>query len=73
MPKDSSTAIAPALSRRTVFLGAGVVGAVGAMAAVTAVSKDQPPPSLSVGPAADSAGGYQLTDHVKQYYATARI
>lgn len=73
MPKDSSPSIAHALSRRTVFMGAGVVGAVGAIAAVTAVSKVLPTPPVSVGPVAAATGGYQLTDHVKQYYATARI
>ncbi|MCY7314499.1 MAG: formate dehydrogenase [Rubrivivax sp.] len=72
MPKDSSSSIAPALSRRTVFMGAGVAGAVGAIAAVAAGSKIQPAPAPAV-EAAETADGYQLTEHVKQYYATARI
>lgn len=72
MPRDSNYCTSPALSRRTVFMGAGVAGAVGAIAAVAAASKVQPAPSLSV-EVAEPTGGYQLTDHVKQYYATARI
>lgn len=73
MPKDSSSPGAPAMSRRTVFVSAGVAGAVGAIAAVTAASKVEPAPPLSAGPVADPTGRYQLTDHVKQYYATARV
>jgi hypothetical protein len=67
----------PAVNRRTVFAGAGALGAMGAIAAVTGL-----PRGLAAGPApvqvaeakpAETTGGYQLTDHVKQYYATARI
>ena len=72
MPEDKRSPTAPALSRRTVFVGAGVAGAVGAVAAVTAASKT-PPPAAAVAAAAEPSGGYQLTDHVKQYYATARV
>jgi predicted flavoprotein YhiN len=73
MRKDPSPSTAPALSRRTVFMGAGAAGAVGAIAAATAVSRVQPVPAPSAGSVAAGSGGYQLTDHVKQYYATARI
>ena len=69
MSKSNSSTI----SRRTVFAGAGAVGALGALAVATQlpgaaatlkpVAQEQPLPT----------GGYQLTDHVKQYYATARI
>jgi poly(3-hydroxybutyrate) depolymerase len=66
----------PAIRRRTVFAGAGAVGALGAIAAATGLSRAVP----AVEPAAKLAeakppetGGYQLTDHVKQYYAKARI
>ena len=54
-------------------MGAGVAGAVGALAAVTAVSKVQPAVPAAAGPVVAPSGGYQLTDHVKQYYATARV
>ena len=73
MPKDSSHSTAPTLSRRTVFMGAGAVGAVGAIAAATAVSRIKPAPALSAEAQPASSGGYQLSDHVKQYYATARL
>ena len=73
MRKDPNPSTAPALSRRTVFMGAGAIGAVGALAAVTAVSKVQPVPSPSAEAKVAGSGGYQLTDHVKQYYATARV
>ena len=73
MPQDSNTPNAPALSRRTVFMGAGAIGAVGAIAAATAVSKVQPAAVLATAAPSAASGGYQLTDHVKQYYATARL
>ena len=73
MPKNLSSSTAPALSRRTVFMGAGAVGAIGAITAVTGISKAVPAPELVVGSAKAETGGYQLTDHVNQYYATARI
>ena len=73
MAKDPTSPTAPALSRRTVFVGAGVAGAVGAVAAVTAASKVQPALPVAAAQAAEPAAGYQLTDHVKHYYATARV
>ena len=73
MSKDSSPSTAPALSRRTVFMGAGAAGAVGAITAVTAISRSVPAPAPVADVASADAGGYQLTEHVKQYYATARI
>ena len=73
MPKDPSPAVAPVLNRRTVFIGAGAVGAFGAIAAVTAVPKVQPALPAAADAQAARSGGYQLTDHVRQYYATARV
>jgi hypothetical protein len=66
----------PTVNRRTVFAGAGAVGALGAIAAVTGLSRTVQPAQAEVKIADAKAletGGYQLTDHVKQYYATARI
>jgi hypothetical protein len=66
----------PAVNRRTVFAGAGALGALGAVAAATGLSRAVPSPVAPVLTAATKpleTGGYQLTDHVKQYYATARI
>lgn len=63
----------PKLSRRTMFAGAGAVGAVAAVASVL-------PSRLAQSDAAAPApremptrgGGYNLSEHVKQYYKTAR-
>ncbi len=66
----------PAVNRRTVFAGAGALGALGAIAAATGLPRGlQAPatPVLAVAAKPEETGGYQLTDHVKQYYATARI
>ena len=73
MLKDSNASVAPALSRRTVFMGAGALGAVGAIAAATSVSKVQQVSAVAAAAPSVASGGYQLTDHVKQYYATARL
>ncbi len=63
----------PAVNRRTMFAGAGAVGALGAIAAATQVPGLLQAPATMVATKVDPPGGYQLTDHVKQYYATARI
>lgn len=64
----------PQLSRRRVFAGAGTAGALAAAAAVLPLGKP------AVGQAAaqpesapDTTGGYQLTEHVKRYYQTAKV
>ena len=59
------------LSRRTVFAGAGTIGA--AVAAGTFLPGVQPvaaPPEVRSPP--ERGGGYQLTEHVKRYYETTR-
>ena len=63
------------LSRRTLFAGAATVGAAAAAvalvpSAVPALSA-QPAPALK--PPPERGGGYQLTEHVKQYYKTTLI
>lgn len=63
----------PTLSRRTAFIGAGTAGALAAAAAVLPRAEAPAPVVAAAKPVADPTGGYQLTDHVKQYYATARI
>lgn len=60
-------------SRRGFFFGAAATGAAaaamvalpGAPALETAVPAPKPAP--------ENGGGYSLTDHVKQYYKTARL
>lgn len=67
LPKDS-----PTLSRRRMFAGAGGVGALAAVAAVLPMSKTEAPAAVVV-QADTNEGGYQLTEHVKRYYQTARV
>ena len=63
----------PTISRRTVFAGAGAASALAA-AAVMLPRTPQPVAAVAAAlPEATPTGGYQLTEHVKQYYATARI
>lgn len=61
------------VSRRTAFVGVGALGAVGALVAASGLRQatSVPPPSAAAQP--EPTGGYQLTDHVKQYYASARL
>lgn len=61
------------VNRRTVFAGAGAVGALGAIAAVTSLPGMAPAPAKTAQARLDTTGGYRLTEHVKRYYATARI
>jgi len=62
------------MSRRTVFAGAGAVGALAAVAAVAPAARTAAPVA-----AADQAktpsddGRYQLTEHVRRYYQTAKV
>lgn len=64
---------ATTINRRTVFAGAGAIGAVGALGAVTGLPGAAKSPVKAAEVQPEPGGGYQLTDHVKQYYATARI
>jgi len=61
------------LDRRTLLAGAGAIGAVGVVAAVAAQREAEPAPQQTAEARLESDGGYQLTEHVKRYYATARI
>ncbi len=63
------------LDRRTVMAGAGAVGALAAAAAVLPAAQQAGAEvqGAAVKPLADTAAGYRLTEHVKRYYATARI
>lgn len=60
------------LSRRRMFAGAGGVGALAAVAAVLPTAKTVAP-APAVAQADNNDGGYQLTEHVKRYYQTARV
>jgi hypothetical protein len=61
------------LSRRTLFAGAGTVGAVAATVGLlpTAQTVAQAPAVPQVKP--ERGGGYALSEHVKQYYKTTRV
>lgn len=63
------------LSRRRLFAGAGGVGALAAAAAVLRVSPPEQPAAVvgAAGGSDSSDGRYQLTEHVKRYYQTARV
>ncbi len=63
----------PLIDRRRVFAGAGTVGALAAAAAVLPSIKATEPAAVAKTDAAESGGGYQLTEHVKRYYETTRI
>ena len=60
-------------SRRGFFLGAAATGA--AAAAIVAMPGATLPDAVQaeIKPAPANGGGYSLSDHVKQYYKTARI
>jgi hypothetical protein len=62
------------VSRRTVFAGAGALGALGGLAVATklpgALPEAKPVATTAEAP---PSGGYQLSEHVKRYYATARV
>jgi hypothetical protein len=62
-----------AVNRRAALAGAGTVGALAAVATMLPAIKPRAPGASGVEPAADEASGYRLTEHIKRYYATARI
>jgi hypothetical protein len=61
------------LSRRSLFAGAGTVGAAAAAVAVLPSAVLEPAPPAGPRPAPEKGGGYHLSDHVKQYYKTTLI
>lgn len=65
----------PRLSRRTVFAGAGTLGALAAAAAVLPgqAKVDKAAPADRVVPQQDRDGRYQLTAHVQRYYSTIKV
>jgi hypothetical protein len=59
-----------ALSRRS-FLLATTTGTAAIAAAL--IVKKEPPPSHRNNLRADSKSGYQVTEHVRNYYRTAKV
>lgn len=73
-PPAEATATVGPVSRRQMFIGAGAVGVVAAAAAVLPlVQSPTAPQAVAAVPPLANEGGYQLTDHVKRYYQTARV
>ena len=63
------------LARRTLLGGAATAGAALGAAALMRGKAEPATPTPATAQVTDAAEGegYRLTDHVKQYYATARI
>jgi hypothetical protein len=61
------------LHRRTLFAGAGAVGAVAAVATVLPRVQVEATSAAVTKPAPTRGGGYSLSEHVKHYYQTTRI
>ena len=63
----------PALSRRRVFAGAGTAGALAAAAVAVPLSRQAQPVVAAAKAAPEKGGGYQVTQHVLDYYQTTRV
>lgn len=63
------------LSRRRLFAGAGTAGALAAAAVALPALKSAPDTAVASAPkdAPEKGGGYQVTQHVLDYYQTTRI
>lgn len=62
----------PKLSRRTLFAGAGTVGAVATATALLPQVQDLAPQTAPK-PKPERGGGYELSEHVKRYYKTTLV
>ncbi len=60
------------LSRRTLFAGAGTMGALAAAVGVLPVAQ-QTALTPVIKPKPERGGGYELSAHVKQYYKTTLV
>lgn len=62
------------LSRRTLFAGAGTVGALAAVASMLPTAQSMVPVAdVPVKTQPERGGGYTLSAHVQQYYKTTRV
>jgi len=63
------------VERRAILASAGAVGALAAAATLLPGTQDAGTAATvaSAKPVPDGSAGYRLTEHVKQYYKTARI
>jgi hypothetical protein len=60
----------PKLSRRKFLLAAGAGGAAASVALVAGNSTQKP---AEPGPAAREGKGYRVTEHIQNYYRTAKV
>ena len=63
--------IFPVLDRRTAIAGAGASGVMVVAGTLLPEARDASP-AKSAEARTEPQGGYRLTDHIKQYYASAR-
>jgi hypothetical protein len=65
----------PTIDRRTALAGAGTAGALATAAALLPTGQTSAPTEsvARTEPAGEGASGYRLTEHIKRYYASARI
>ena len=64
----------PVLSRRRVFAGAGTAGALAAAAVALPLSRTaEPAAAVALKALPEKGGGYQVTQHVLDYYQTTRV
>lgn len=61
------------LSRRTLFAGAGTVGAVATVASLLPAVQPAVPAGLAPKAVPTKGGGYTLSEHVKRYYKTTLV
>ena len=61
------------LSRRTLFAGAGTVGAVAAAASLIPSIQPAEQAAAPLKPPPANGGGYSLSEHVKRYYKTTLV
>jgi hypothetical protein len=61
------------LSRRTLFAGAGTVGAVATVASLMPAVQPVMPATQALKAAPAKGGGYSLSEHVKRYYKTTLV
>ena len=60
-------------TRRGFFMGASAVTAVAAATSVSPLLKPAEPAQQNQPPAPERGGGYNLSEHIKRYYRTARV
>jgi hypothetical protein len=62
----------PKVSRRTLFAGAGTVGAVAAATSMLPQIQNLAPQAAQKAKP-ERGGGYELSEHVKRYYKTTLV